>query len=342
MINHRGPEFARLITSVTADVKHFYRTTHDLFFLTASGTGGLEAAIVNFFSPGDRVLCVSVGVFGDRFGTIAEVFGLQVDRLSFPYGQAADPQAVAEHLRAHPAIAAVLVTHNETSTGVTNDLEAIAREVKGAGKLLLVDAISSVGSIPLHTDEWGCDVVVSATQKSWMAPPGLATISVSPAAWEAHARARLPRFYWDLSAARRYLERGQTPWTPAVSVLFALEAALAMMKEEGREAIELRHARVGEFTRRGVRELGLELFADPAHASNTVTAIRVPSGVDARAVLRILREQHGIVLAGGQGKLDGQIWRIGHMGWVEERDIAPVIAALREVLHSSALAPGAV
>ncbi len=333
MINHRGREFADLIRRVVQRLKRFYRTEHDVLVLTASGTGGLEAAIVNTLSPGDQVLAVSIGEFGQRFAEIAEAYGAQVIRLEYEPGQAADPEDVRRALAQHPQARAVLVTHNETSTGVTNPLADIARVVREADRLLLVDAVSSLSSIPVETDAWGLDVVVSGSQKGWMVPPGLAFVSMSPRAWQAYERARMPRVYLDLGRHRRFLERGQTPWTPAVSVLFALDVALEMMEREGLENIFARHARIGQMARQGVKALGLKLLAaDERYASNTVTAVRVPEGVDARALLRLLEDEHGVVLAGGQGELQGKVFRIGHLGWVTEEDIRQTLDALAQAL----------
>ena len=332
MINHRGPEFGQILNGVTAKLKQFFQTKGDVFLLTASGTGGLEAAIVNTLSPGDKVLSVSIGVFGERFASIAEQFGAEVTQLRFEWGQAAEADAVRRALNADPKIKAVLVTHNETSTGVTNDLAAISAVVKECDKLLLVDAISSLGSINLPVDEWQCDVTVTGSQKGWMVPPGLAMVSVSQQAWQAHANARMPRFYWDFARARNYLERGQTPWTPAVSIVFALSVSLEMILKEGLPDVIARHARVGKAARDGVKALGLPLFADENHASNTVTAVAAADGLDTKKMLKIMREEHKIVLAGGQQRLDGEIFRIGHLGWVTEDDIKAVISALKVVL----------
>ena len=241
------------------------------------------------------------------------------------------PQA----LHAEPKIKAVLVTHNETSTGVTNDLASISSAVKEFDKLLLVDAISSLGSINLPVDNWHCDVAATGSQKGWMAPPGLAMVSVSPQAWQAHAKARMPRFYWDFAQAKSYLEKGQTPWTPAITAIFALFISLEMMLKEGLPNIIARHARVAEATRARVKSLGLSLFADEKYASNTVTAIAAPDGLDVDKMRKILRKEHQIVLAGGQQKLSGKIFRIGHLGWVTEEDIEQVISALKVVLSQA-------
>ena len=332
MINHRGPEFVQMLNEVTDKLKEVFQTTGDVFLLTGSGTGGLEAAIVNTLSPGDKVLSVAIGVFGERFAAIAEQFGAEVTPLHFEWGRAADVDAVRRALQANPGIKAVLVTHNETSTGVTNDLASISSVVKEFDKLLLVDAISSLGSINLPVDEWHCDVTVTGSQKGWMVPPGLAMVSVSPEAWQAHSKAKMPRFYWDFTRAKKYLERGQTPWTPAISTVFALSVSLEMILKEGLSNIVTRHARVGKLTRDGVKSLGLSLFADESHASNTVTAVAASNGLDTKKLLKLLREEHKVVLAGGQQKLDGKIFRIGHLGWVTEDDIKTVISALKIVL----------
>jgi len=340
MINHRGPEFGQILNGVTAKLKQLFQTKNDLFLLTGSGTGGLEAAIVNTLSPGDKVLSVAIGVFGERFATIAKQFGAEVTPLNFEWGKAADTDAVRKALKAEPKIKAVLVTHNETSTGVTNDLAAISSTVKEFDKLLLVDAISSLGSINLPVDYWHCDVVVTSSQKGWMVPPGLAMVSVSQEAWQAYATAKMPRFYWDFTKAKSYLEKGETPWTPVISVVFAFQVALDMMLKEGLTNIFARHTRVGKATRDGIKSLGLSLFAEESHASNTVTAVAASNGLDPKKMNKILREEHQIVLAGGQQRLDGKIFRIGHLGWVTEKDIKVVISALKEVLPKAGFKGG--
>jgi len=332
MINHRGKEFAEIIQGVTTKLKQLFQTKNDVFLLTGSGTGGMEAAIVNTLSPGDKVLSVSVGVFGNRFAEIAESYGAEVTHLNFEFGTAADPDAVRQSLKAGAGISAVLVTHNETSTAVTNDLKSISAIVKEFDKLLLVDAISALGSIDLPVDAWQCDVVVTGSQKGWMVPPGLAMVSVSDAAWQAHAKAKMPRFYWDFTKARSYLEKGQTPWTPPVSVFFGFAVALDMMLAEGLPNIFARHARSADMARSGVKSLGLSLFPDEKYASNTITAVKASEKLDVAKLLQILRDEHDVVLAGGQASLSGRIFRIGHLGWVTEDDIKQVLQALGKAL----------
>ncbi|MEA2640881.1 MAG: hypothetical protein QOF51_2275 [Chloroflexota bacterium] len=335
MINHRGPEFGKIIHEITSQLKYFFQTENDLFVFTGSGTGVMEAAIVNMLSPGERVLAVSIGNFGDRFTEIARKFGCDVNKLEFPAGQAADPDVVARELDKDPSITTVLVTHNETSTGVTNPLQDLARVIKARDKLLIVDGISSVGSIEVKTDEWGCDVVLSGSQKGWMAPPGLAFATVSDFAWERHKQATLPRFYWDFSAAKRYLavNDGETPWTPAVSVFYALEVALPILMKEGRDNVFARHTRIAQHCRDRAQEMGMRLFADPRFASSTVTAFYTPEGVNSREIAKELEDEYDTVVAIGQGAFTTTTMRIGHLGWVTEKDIDDAMNALGEVLR---------
>jgi aspartate aminotransferase-like enzyme len=333
MINHRGPEFEKILYRVTDRLKQVFETRDDVYILTTSGTGAMEAAVVNTLSPGDKVLNTSIGFFGDRFGAIARVFGAQVTELSFPWGEAVDIEALRRALRAEPEIKAVLITHNETSTGVSNDLEALAGVVKGEfDKLLLVDGISSVCSLPLRTDSWGCDVVATASQKGWMTPAGLAFISFSQRAWEAHAEATMPRYYLDLAQYQSYYERGQPPYTPALSVMFALDLALDKIITEGIDSLHRRHAAIAKMTRDGINDLGLSLFPDLRVASDSVTAVSVPEGVDGPRLMSMLREEYGVVLGGGQGPVRGKIFRIGHMGLTTPEEIRDVLDALAAVL----------
>ncbi|MDA0263629.1 MAG: alanine--glyoxylate aminotransferase family protein [Chloroflexi bacterium] len=334
MINHRGPEFAALIKKATEQLKQVFMTKNDLFILTASGTGALEASIVNTLSPGDRVIAATAGAFGDRFVDMVEAYGADVKRMDFEWGGPIDPDAIRKALQAEPNVKAVLVTHNETSTGLTHPVEEIAKVVKGEfDKLLLVDAVSSLGCIPLPVDAWDCDLVGTASQKGFMIPPGLSFVSVSERAWEAQQTAKMPRFYFDLAMAKQYLEQGQSPFTPNLSAMFGLSKALDNLLEEGMENVFGRHAAIAQFTRDGARALGLELLvADEIYASDTVTAIKVPKGVDNKALMGKLRTEYNVVLAGGQGRMTNDIFRIGHLGAVEKSDITEVMDALAKVL----------
>ena len=337
MIDHRGGEFVKIMNRVTEKLKQAFMTKNDVFVLTGSGTGGLEAAVVNTLSPGDKVLAVTIGAFGDRFAKIAKLFGAEVITLAVEWGKAADPDEIKKALQADPGIKAVLVTHNETSTGVTNDIAAIAKVVKSFEKLILVDSISGMSSIKCAVDEWNLDVVLSGSQKGWMVPPGLVFASVSAQAWKAHAAAKMPRYYWDFAEAKKFLEKGQTPWTPAVSMIYAMDVALDMMLKEGMDNIFARHQRCGDIARSGMKAMGQHLLADEKFASNTVTAVTAPEGLDVKEFRRILREEHQVVIAGGQGKLEGKIFRIGHLGWVAEDNVKAVLKAI-EVALPKALA----
>jgi aspartate aminotransferase-like enzyme len=333
MMNHRGPEFKEILVRTTKHLQNLFTTTDDLLILTASGTGAMEAAVVNTLSPNDKVLVISIGVFGERLTKIAQVYGADVHLLSAEYGKAVDPEDVRKILKNDQEIKTVLLTHNETSTGVTNDLESIAKIVKGEfNKLLIVDAVSSIGSIPCPVDDWNLDVVASGSQKGWMAPPGLAFISMSKMAWDASEQGTIPRFYFDLKTAKTYLEKGQNPWTPAVSVFYALDTALSMMLEEGLPNIFERHSKIAQRVRDGVKDLGLTLFADEAAASNTVTSVKAPDGIDIPKLLSILRIEHGVVLAGGQGSMQGSLFRLGHLGFCSEEDIDQCLDALKLAL----------
>ena len=332
MINHRGPEFADLIGRITERVRQVYRTAGDVLVLTTSGTGGMEAAVANHVSPGDRVLVVTIGVFGKRFVELVRTYGAEPVELAFEFGTAADPNAIDEALGADRELQAVLVTHNETSTGVTNPLQDIARVVRSHDRLLIVDAISSLSSVPVETDDWGLDVVVSGSQKGWMVAPGLAFVSVSERGWAAQERCTTPRFYFDLKRAKDSLERGQTPWTPAISLLYELDNALDLLFEEGLEQVWARQSRMADVVRDGIQALGLELFAAAGARSNTVTSIRQPAGVEVADVLRIAREEHNTVFAGGQADLRGKIFRFGHLGLVSEEDIRGGLDALEASL----------
>jgi aspartate aminotransferase-like enzyme len=337
MVNHRGPEFKELLVRVTTSMKKGFQTEADVLILTSSGTGALEATVVNTLSPGDSVLSVNIGVFGDRFAKIARAYGADVTTLAIEHGKAATPDEVGDFLRSmardgKPA-KAVLVTFNETSTGVTNPLEAIAREIHGSAPdaLILVDAVSGLGAIPLEMDAWGLDVVTTGSQKSWMVPPGLAMLALSPRAWDAVALAKMPRFYFDLTLHRDALAKGETPWTPAISVAFALDEGLRLIEAEGYPHIFARHAACGAAARAGLKQMGIRLLADPAVASNTVTSAWLPEGVEWSALTKACRAR-GLVLAGGQGPLTGKIFRVGHLGSVTTDDMVRCMEILEEAL----------
>lgn len=334
MINHRGPSFTRLYQEIQQGLKPVFGSAEDILIFPSAGTGVMESAVVNLFSPGDRVLVGVMGEFGERFAKIAETFGLQVDRLSVPAGEAVTAGQVAERMEQAGAGAykAVLVTHNETSTGVTLDLKAVAAAAKTRGALLVVDAVSSLGGIEVRCDEWGVDVLVTSSQKALMTPPGLGLAYVAPSAWPVVEQARLPRFYWDYRKARASGAKGQTPYTPAVGLWFGLREALRLIHAEGLENVYRRHRAMARAFRAGVRALGLELLALEACASPVVTAVKVPEGVDASRLSKTLREVHHVIVAGGQGALQGKIFRVAHMGAARSEQLFTALEAIEEAL----------
>lgn len=330
MVNHRGPEFKQLLAEVTEGVKKVYRTKQHVLIYPASGTGALEAAVVNFISPGDKVLSISIGVFGDRFAKIAEQFGAQVEKMEFPWGQAADPQRVKERIDqdSHREIKAVLVTHNETSTGVYNDIKAIREALGDHPALVMVDAVSGLAVVELEMDAWNLDVVVSGSQKAFMIPPGLSFLAFNDKALQVHENTRMPCYYWDVSQGVKYLEKGQTPYTPAISLYYGLQEALLMMQEEGWDRIIERHRNYKDMVRMAVRAMGLQLLARDDCASHALTAVVAPESIGANRIRKYMLDQFKIVLAGGQQKLDNVIFRIGHLGYIHDLDLLAVLAAL--------------
>jgi len=333
-IGHRTADFSNIIAEVTQGLKWLHQTSSDVLILTASGTGAMEAGIINFLSPGDRVLVGSNGKFGERWAEVCEAYGLTVDRITAEWGKALDPEAFRQQLEADRdrTIKAVIVTHSETSTGVLNDLETINRHVKAHGALIMVDAVTSLGAAHLPMDEWGLDVVASGSQKGYMLPPGLGFVAVSPKAWEAYSQAKLPKFYLDLGKYRKNAAKNSHPFTPPVNMFFGLQVALKMMQAEGLENIFARHQRHMRATRAAAKALSMPLFAADAASSPAITAI-APTGVEAEQIRSLLRKRFDIAMAGGQDHLKGKIFRIGHLGFVSDRDILTAIGALEAVLQ---------
>ena len=344
MINHRGPEFAAMLTRIFDGMRPFFGTTSDIAMLSCAGTGGLEAAVVNTLSPGDRVLGVTIGSFGDRFAKIAAAYGADVTRLEIEWGQAADPAMIADALRADPSYKAVLLTHNETSTGVMNPVATLAAAVRESAPdaLLLVDSVSGLGAVPFEMDAWGVDVVVTGSQKAWMAAPGLAVVAASPRAWSAMETARMPRYYLDLRMHRDAHAKGETPWTPAIAVVYQVDEGLRLMTAETPAGVFSRHEACAAAARAGLEALGFELFADAAVRSTTVTAALVPDGLDWKTFNGDIKRL-GVVLAGGQGKLTGKIFRLGHLGSVTIGEIIDAVATLEaaSIAGGRGITPGA-
>jgi len=335
LVYHRGPAFGSLLRDVTERLRTLYRTSGDVVVMTASGTGGLESAVANCFSPGDQVLVPLAGFFAERFAKIARAYGLDVRTVDYAWGRTVRPDDVAAALAERPS-KAVLLTHSETSTGVVHDVERIARAAKDAGALVIVDAVSSLGAVPFDMDEWGIDVAVGGSQKALSASPGLAFVAISEAAWAAQAEARCPRFYFDWSVYKTYFELPdpENPWTPAISVLQGLRRALEQYFADGPEAALARHALLSRAIKDGVRALGLDLFGEDLDRAWTVTAVRAPDGIDADAICARIRADHGIVLAPGQGPLRGTVFRIGHLGYYDRLDMIRGLAALEMTLDA--------
>jgi len=332
MINHRGPEFAAMLGRILTGMRPYFGTTSDIAMITTAGTGGLEAAVVNTISPGDRVLGVSIGSFGDRFAKIARTYGADVTKIEVEWGQAADPAVLRAELQRDNGYKAVLLTHNETSTSVMNpipELAAVIREM-APDALILVDSVSGLGAVPFEMDAWGLDVVVTGSQKAWMAAPGLAMIAASERAWTAMETATAPRVYLDLRVHRESHAAGQTPWTPAIAVVYQVDEGIRLMTAEGAEHVFARHEACAAATRAGLTALGFELFADQRFASRTVTGAIVPDDLDWK-VFNGEVKRRGVVLAGGQGKLTGKIFRVGHLGSVTLEEILGAMSVLEFV-----------
>ncbi|NEQ35668.1 MAG: alanine--glyoxylate aminotransferase family protein [Okeania sp. SIO3I5] len=334
-IGHRSGDFSKIMAEVTENLKWLHQTKNDVLILASSGTGAMEAGMINFLSPGDRVLCGCNGKFGDRWAEVAKAYGLNVEKITAEWGKPLDTEEFRQHLEADKdkQIKAVILTHSETSTGVLNDIETINNYVKAHGEaLIIVDAVTSLGAVNLPIDELGLDVVASGSQKGYMIPPGLAFVAVGAKAWTAYETAKLPRYYLDLGKYRKDAAKNTTPFTPPVNLFFALQATLRMMQAEGLENIFARHERLKNATRAGVKALGLPLLGPDAVASPAVTAVMPPPEVEAEKVRAIMKKRFDIALAGGQDHLKGKIFRIGHLGFVCERDILTAIAALEATL----------
>jgi aspartate aminotransferase-like enzyme len=332
-IGHRSVDFSAIFAEVTANLKWLHQTENDLLILAASGTGVMEAGIINFLSPGDKVIVGSNGKFGERWAEVTDAYGLNTQRITSDWGTPLDPELIRVALEAdtNKEIKAVIVTHSETSTGVINDLETINKHVKAHGALIIVDTVTSLGACNVPVDAWGLDVVASGSQKGYMIPPGLGFVSVSAKAWEAYKTAKLPRYYFDLGMYRKNAAKDTTPFTPAINLIFAMQSALQMMRKEGLEAIFTRHDRHSRATRAAMNALGMPLYAPEGNSSPAITAV-MPTGVDAEQIRSVMKKKFDIVLAGGQDALKGKIFRIGHLGFVSDRDILTAIAAIEATL----------
>ncbi len=331
IIHHRTPQFQEILKEASQGLKYVYQTANDVFIISSSGTGAMEAAVMNLLSCGDIALVVHGGKFGERWTEIAKAYGINVEIIDVQWGKAVNPEEIGKRLKANPGIKAVFTTLCETSTGVDNDIEKIAGIVKESPAVLVVDAISGLAAIDLKTDAWGVDVVVSGSQKGLMLPPGLGFISLSPKAWKLVEASKSPRYYFDLRKAKKAIDKNDTPFTSSITLIIALNEALKMIQQDGLENIFARHRNLADAARAAIKALGLELFS-PCAASDAVTAVKVPSGIDGEKLVKTMRDDFGVTIAGGQEELKGKIFRIAHMGYIGEFDIITGISCLEKVL----------
>ncbi|MBW1646286.1 MAG: alanine--glyoxylate aminotransferase family protein [Deltaproteobacteria bacterium] len=332
IIHHRAPAYKAVFAEVREGLKYLFQTREEVLVFASSGTGAMEGTVANMFSPGDKVVTVNGGKFGERWGQIAQGYGLETIVIDVPWGSAVDPGQIADILAREGDVRGVLVQASETSTGVKHPVKEIADIVRGYDQtILVVDAITGVGVFELPMDEWGLDVVVTGSQKALMLPPGLAFAAVSQKAWGFNRQATLPRYYFDFAKELKNALKGQNAYTPAVSLIIGLREVLAMIKEETLAGVFARHERLANATRAGVQALGLELFA-PASPSNAVTAVKAPAGVDGQDVVKVLRDDYGVTIAGGQDQAKGKIFRLAHLGYVGEFDVLTGLTALEMAL----------
>jgi serine---pyruvate transaminase len=331
IIHHRTPQFQAIIKEAHEGLKYVFQTKNDCFMLASSGTGAMEAAVVNLFSPGDTVITVQGGKFGERWTELCKSYGINTEIIDVEWGKAVSPQEIEKRLKANSRIKAVFTTLCETSTGAANDIESIGKVVKATDAVLVIDAVSGLGVIDLKTDAWNCDVVVSGSQKGLMLPPGLGFISLSPKAWKLAENAKCPRYYFDLNKAKKAASKSDTPFTPAITLIIGLVEALKMLREDGLENVFSRHRKMADAVRAAMRALGLELFA-PAASSDAVTAVKVPQGIDGEKLVKAMRDTYNVTIAGGQAELKGKVFRIAHMGYIGEFDIITGISCLEKLL----------
>ncbi|MHC4184207.1 MAG: pyridoxal-phosphate-dependent aminotransferase family protein [Planctomycetota bacterium] len=335
MIHHRTSEFSDIFANVSEDLKYIFQTKDgEVFTFASSGTGGMEACVVNSVSRGDKAIVISGGKFGERWAQICETYGVNVVRIEVENGKAVDPDVLNDTIQRETDAKAVFATLSETSTGVVHDIERIAEVVKGHNLLLVVDGISGIGVQPFRMDDWGIDIAVTGSQKGFMLPPGLAFVCVAQSAWESIEKSDLPKYYWNFKKMRKALSNKTTAYTPAISLIMAAGKSIEMIKKEGIENVWSRHARLADATREGVKALGLELFAGN-DSGNVLTSVKIPEGVSFDAGIKKLRDETGVTIAGGQDELKGKMFRVGHMGYVNEFDIVLAISAVEKILHEN-------
>lgn len=327
-IHHRTPQFVSIMEETLESAKYVFQTKHNVYAFASTGTGAMEAAVANLVSPGDKVIVVVAGKFGERWKELCQAYGADIVEIALEWGDAVTPEQIEDALSKNPDAKVVFTTYSETSTGTVIDLEGIARVTKEKDVVLVTDAVSALGAEPLKMDEWGVDVVVTGSQKGLMLPPGLALISLNDKAWELVEKSRSPRYYFDLRAYKKSYP--DNPYTPAVNMVYMLRKALQMIKEEGIENVWERHRILGDATRAAVKALGLELLSK--RPGNVVTAVKVPEGIDGKQIPKIMRDKYGVSIAGGQGKLKGKIFRIAHLGYMSPFDTITAISALEFTL----------
>ncbi|MCH7646018.1 MAG: alanine--glyoxylate aminotransferase family protein [Nitrospinae bacterium] len=333
ILHHRAPEYGSILEEVRAGLKYLFQTDEEVVMFASSGTGGMEAAVVNVLSPGDKAICIGGGKFSERWQELCEAYGIEAVPIDVEWGSAVNPTVVADTLQVHPDAKAVYVQASETSTGVRHDVEALAQIVRPTDAILVVDAITAIGVFDVPTDSWGLDIVISGSQKALMLPPGLGFCCVAtPKAWELVKRSTLPKYYFDLKKEYESLRKNSSAYTPAVSLVVGLREALRRIQAEGLEQVFARHDRLARATRSAMQAIGLELFAKDS-PSNAVTAVKVPEGIDGTAIPRMLRDDYGITIAGGQSQLKGKIFRIAHLGYAFEWDVMVAVAATEMVLR---------
>ncbi|HXK06268.1 MAG TPA: alanine--glyoxylate aminotransferase family protein [Verrucomicrobiae bacterium] len=333
-MHHRTEDFRKVYRACLADLKELMGTTNDVVMFAASGTGAMDAAVSNLFSKGDKVVVCVAGKFGERWADIAKAYGLEANVLTVPYGQAVTPQMVEAALAAEPAVKGIFVQASETSTGAAHDVEALGRAVAKTGAILVVDAITGLGTMPLDIDGWGLDVLIGGSQKAFMIPPGLAFMSISPKAWKLGESGNLPHYYFNLKKEKKSGDAGESSWTPATSLILALGEALKYVKQIGMGNLIGNAQMLAHATRTAAQKLGLELFA-PASPGSSVTAIKAPKGIDSGVIVKEFRNRFGAIIANGQGSMKGQIFRIAHLGYFDFADLFSMIAALEIILNAN-------
>ena len=333
ILHHRTTEFGKIFVEVIEGMKYVFQTKNDVLMVTGSGTAAMEAAVINLLSAGDEVIVASCGNFGDRWENICDAYGVKVHKISVEWGQAINPKDIENVLKQNKNIKAVFTTHTETSTGIVNDIETIGKIVKNTNAVLVVDTVSGLVNQKFLTDEWNVDIAVTGSQKGLMCPPGLAFATVSSKTWQLVEKSTLPKFYLDFKKMRKSIDNKETPFTPAVSLVVAIHKAIEIIKEKTLEKIWVDTEKLAKATRAAIKAMGLKIFCDENHISNVVTPISMPEGIDGQKVVKTIREEFGISIAGGQGKLKGKIVRIAHMGYIDRFDLIVGISGLEVVLN---------